>query len=88
MKITEKLDSKTAKARHSVENAFMNPKSPLFCDYCEKPLGLTNMLRKSIFRKKGSEYVVRCKNCGKENVRVKGDLSKEIDENWKKHGFE
>ena len=87
MKITEKIDSKTMKARHSVENAFFNPKSPLFCDYCEKPLGLTSMLRKSIFRKKGCEYVVRCKNCGKENVRVKGDLSKEIDETWEKTGY-
>lgn len=88
MKTFKKIDSKTAKMRHSVDNAFFNPTSPLFCNSCHKPLGIGRMLIKSIFKKRGSEYIVICKSCKKENIRVKGALSREIDENWEKYGFE
>ena len=87
MTITKKIDSKTAKMQYSIQNNLFNTNSLLFCDKCRVKLGLLRMLRKSIFTKKGSEYIVKCKYCGKENIRVKGQIGKEIDKEWEKIGY-
>lgn len=87
MKITKKLDSKTAKMTYSIQNNLFNPASKLFCDKCHIKLGLLHILRTSVFTKKGREYVVKCKYCGKKNKRIKGQIGEEIDRSWEKVGY-
>lgn len=85
--INKKLGSKEAKIRFSMQNLNINPDSPLHCDYCKKKLGILRMLRQSIKVKPKSKYVVECKHCFRGNIRVKGEIGKQIDETWEKHGF-
>lgn len=85
--INKKLGSKEAKIRYSMYNLNFNPNSPLFCTYCKKKLGLIRMLKKSIWVKPGSEYVVKCKYCNNLNIRIKGKIGEDIDKNWDRDGF-
>ncbi|PNX49474.1 MAG: hypothetical protein BV457_01565 [Thermoplasmata archaeon M9B1D] len=87
MKITKKIDSKTAKMQFSIQNNLFNTESPLFCSKCHIKLGLLRMLRRSIFTKKGSEYVVKCKSCGSANKRIKGQMGEKINQEWEKTGY-
>jgi len=80
-KISNKIGEKERKIQHSIYNLNFNPDSPLFCNHCKKKIGIIRMLKKSIWVKKGSEYVVKCRFCNNLNIRIKGDIEKIIDEN-------
>ena len=85
-KINEKLNEKQRKIIHSTNKLMMNNDGPLFCDKCNNRLGIIRMLRQSIFKKKGSNYLVTCKNCYTINIRVKGDIGENIDREWREYG--
>jgi hypothetical protein len=87
MGIIKKIDNKGIKVRYSLENLMLNPDSPLLCDKCSSRLGILNMVFKAFFKKRGVKYIVVCKNCKTNNVRVKGEIGKDIDQNWDKYGF-
>ena len=56
--------------------------SPLYCDYCKKPLGILHSVRYALFKKKGSVYLIPCKKCGELNKRIKGKLKEELNKRW------
>ena len=86
-KISDKILSKQIKIRYSVENTFLNNDSPVFCDECNKRLGLITMVHFALGKKKGEIYLVVCKHCNYLNKRIKGEMSKKIDSDWDKYGF-
>jgi len=77
-----KMAEKEVKVMSSVHYLYYSPDSPLFCDKCNKKIGLPRMLRKALFKKKGSEYVVICQWCEYENIRVKGEIGKKMDRRY------
>lgn len=78
-----KLGAKELKIKSSVHYLYYSLDSPLFCDKCNTSLGLLRMIRSALFKKKGSEYIVVCKECEYENIRVKGEIEKKLDERFK-----
>lgn len=70
------------RAQSDLQYFYTCPDSPFFCDDCKKPLGALHIIRTALFKKKGSSYVVACKNCGKLNGRVKGAFADEVDRRW------
>lgn len=84
-KIKKKMDNfdeKLLHARADVPYLFTTPDSPLKCDNCKAHLGMWRMVRRAVFKKKGSEYYVVCRRCHTVNRRVKGELAKELDKRW------
>jgi len=53
------------------------------CDQCKQPLKMFRMFVQTLFKKHGSPYYVRCKQCGHVNKRIRGNLKKEFNERWK-----
>jgi RNase P subunit RPR2 len=85
-KISERLDEKQRKIYISTQNILQNKDSALFCDECKNRLGIFRMLRYAFKKKKHESYYVLCKKCNFVNVRVKGEIGKNIDDFWSKHG--
>lgn len=56
-----------------------NTCSVTHCDGCGDYLGVGRMVFKALFRRRGAEYSVVCRCCGRSNIRVKGDLKRELD---------
>lgn len=83
---SNKIDEKQRKIIHSTQKLMMNNDSPLFCDKCKSRLGILRMLKSAFFKKKGEKYLISCKSCLTINVRVKGDIAKNIDKDWAEYG--
>lgn len=88
MGIIKKIDDKSIKMRWATENLMMNPNSPLRCDCCHNRLGVFRMLRHSLFKEKNERYYVKCKVCGKNNIRFKGKIGLDIDTRWDEYGIQ
>ena len=87
-KINKKIIDKEIKIKYSTEKLLRNKDSPLFCDKCEERLGLVRMIFYAWGKKRGEKYLVPCKNCLTINLRIKGQIEKDIDSDWAKYGVE
>lgn len=52
------------------------------CEKCKGFLGLWHCVRSAMFKPRGKRYMIRCKQCGHENWRIKGALREELDDHW------
>ncbi len=85
--ISNKISSKEGKIKWSMEKLLKDTDSLIFCDKCKNRLGIIHMMRLALFRKKGMKYIVPCRKCKTINIRIKGELSKDIDKDWLEYGF-
>ena len=82
MSIDKKLMDKELKVKSTMQYLYYSPESLMMCNKCKGHLGLWRMVSKALFKKKKQEYIVICKRCGYENIRVKGEIAKQIDKRW------
>lgn len=69
--------------RAKVDMQYVTMMSPFFlCDKCKKRLGVFHSMRHACFKKRGVSYVIPCKYCKYDNIRIKGALSDELDGFW------
>ena len=86
-KINNKITEKQVKIQYSMQDLLQNKDSAIFCDKCKERLGILRMIWIAKFLKKGTTYLVICKQCTHINKRIKGNVSDDIEKNWAKYGF-
>lgn len=87
-KINRYMNEKQRKIQFSTQMALMNPEeSVLFCDKCNKRLGLLRLVRFAWGKQKGEEYLIICRSCLHLNKRIKGYAGDKIEEDWRKYGI-
>ena len=73
----------TDKAKADLTMLMWDTTSDFYCKNCHRKLGFFHIMRSALFKKKGGTYYVYCKKCNYRNSRIKGELSKKLDERWK-----
>ncbi len=53
------------------------------CDKCKEFLGILHCVRSALFKTRGKEYIITCKRCHYQNIRIKGALNAELSDRWK-----
>lgn len=80
---TEKTKAKIeTKISGDMQYLTTDPTSPLYCEKCNEYIGILKSIKSAIFKKQGSEYIVKCKHCGTYNVRIKGQLKGDLKKRW------
>ena len=80
----KKFDEHLLRARADIPYLYVDTSNLTHCKKCGEGLGIWRMLRRSIRVKKGEDYIVVCKSCGKANRITKGQLGRDLDERWQK----
>jgi RNase P subunit RPR2 len=81
-RLDKRFDDHITKARCEMPYLLENDANPLHCQQCKQSLGIGRMMRKAIFKRKGSTYVVICKHCKHENHVVKGSIKAHLDKEF------
>lgn len=77
----------TQKVALDMYQLMLDPSSDIHCDKCQERMGIFHTLRYALFKKKGSEYFVPCKNCGYANPRTKGEYGDSIKSKWREFEY-
>lgn len=81
--MTKKIKTKVeTKISGDMQFLVTDSTSPLYCDGCNEYMGILKSLKSALFKKHGLEYLVICQHCGKQNIRIKGQLKGDLNKRW------